>query len=210
MKIIDISISVNNGTPLWPNAPKLRLKKIYSLKGGDIANDTKIEMSVHTGTHIDAPLHFIFNGASADQLSLNTLVGPVFVAYLPRIKKITAEDLEKLDLPKKVNRILFRTSNSLFWNKNISKFRKNYVGLTKNAALWLSRRNMKLVGVDYLSVAKFDEIISVHRILLRKKVVLLEGIDLSCVKRGTYHLICLPLKISNLEAAPVRAILIKK
>ena len=208
MKIIDISIPVSKKTPLWPGTPRIVLKKFRSLKRGDNSNDTEIEMSMHIGTHIDAPLHFIRKGASIDQLPLNIFMGSVFVAYLPKVKEITVADLDKLDLPKKVDRILFKTSNSLLWKNCISKFKKDYVGLTQDAALWLSRRGVKLVGVDYLSVAKFNEIVSVHKILLKNKTILLEGIDLSGVSPGTYHLICLPIKISNAEAAPVRAILI--
>ncbi|PIN92972.1 cyclase [Candidatus Pacearchaeota archaeon CG10_big_fil_rev_8_21_14_0_10_31_24] len=209
MKIIDISIPVSKKTPLWPGTSRIVLKKFRSLKRGDNSNDTEIEMSMHAGTHIDAPLHFIRKGASIDQLPLKTFMGSVFVAYLPKVKEINAEVLKKLNLPKKVERILFKTSNSLLWKNGILKFKKDYVGLTKDATLWLSRRGVKLVGVDYLSVAKFNEIVSVHKILLKNKVILLEGIDLSGVSPGTYHLICLPLKISKAEAAPVRAILIK-
>ncbi|MDO8492707.1 MAG: cyclase family protein [bacterium] len=207
--IIDISIPVNHKTPIWPKTPRLRLKNICSIKKGDSANDTKIEMSLHTGTHLDAPRHFFSGGQSIDKMPLQIFIGPAFVAYLPKVKKITAYDLEKLHLPRGVSRLLFRTSNSLLWKKRISKFQKNYVGLTADAAMWLSKRKIKLVGVDYLSVSAFDETVPVHRILLKKGIALLEGINLGGVKQGVYQLICFPVKISNLEAAPVRAVLIK-
>jgi len=210
MKIIDISVGNNNKMPIWPSTPKFKTKKNYSIRRGDTANDTSIEMSVHTGTHIDAPLHFISSGQSIDKLPLDTFVGPALVVYLPRVKEILSIHLEKLDIPSGVERILFKTSNSTLWKEKNSVFRRDYVGLTSEAALWLSKRNFKLVGVDYLSVAKFNESIPVHNILLRNSTALLEGINLSEAKPGLYELVCLPVKMIGLEASSTRAILIKK
>jgi len=208
MKIIDISVSISSKIPTWPKVPKPRFSLISSLKKRDVSDDTKIEMSIHTGTHIDAPSHFLTKGKSTDKLPLKTFIGPAFVASLPKVKEITAEDLEKLNLPKGIKRLLFKTSNSLFWKKGLSKFQKNYVGLTEGAALWLSKRGIKLVGIDYISIAKFSEAVPVHQILLKKEIVILEGLDLSKVRQGTYKLICFPVKISNIEAALARAVLI--
>lgn len=165
-------------------------------------------MGLHTGTHIDAPLHFIDEGKSIDELRLEIFIGPALVVHLPRVKEITAADLDKLKIKKNITRILFKTSNSSLWGKG-AQFKKDYVGLTVSAAKWLAKRNIKLVGVDYLSIAKFDEAVEVHKILLGKGMVLLEGINLSKVKPGIYQLMCLPIKFSNLEAAPVRAVLVK-
>ena len=210
MKIIDISVSVEKRMLLWPKTPRPRLLSVASISKGDAANEMRLDISVHTGTHIDAPLHFLSKGGSIDTMSLKKFMGPAFVARVPKVKAITAKHLDKLKLPKGIDRLLLRTSNSKFWGKRELGFQKNYVGLTSDAASWLAKRGMQLVGVDYLSVAKFDEIVPVHRILLTKKIALLEGINLNHVKQGVYYLICLPMKISNLEAAPVRAILIKK
>lgn len=198
MKILDISVPINNTTPLWPKASGLRLKGC-----------ARIEMDVHTGTHLDAPRHFVSKGKTIDQLSLQTFIGPVFVAYLPRVKEITAQDLDALQLPPGVTRLLLRTSNSLLWAKKESRFKKEYVGLTSDAARWIVQHHITLVGVDYLSVAKFDEAVPVHKILLSKNIALLEGINLIGVKQGTYQLICLPVNISDAEASPTRAILLK-
>lgn len=207
--IIDISVPIDDKLPIWPNSPKPKFSKISSIRGGDSANDTEIKMSVHTGTHIDAPLHFIQNGKSVEKLDLKTFFGPVFVVYLPKIKEITSRDIRKLNLPKKTERILFKTENSNLWRKKISKFNKNYVGLTVDAAEWLSKKGVKLVGIDYLSIAKFDEAEEVHKILLEKGIIILEGINLNKVKQGRYQLVCLPVKIAGLEASQTRAILIK-
>lgn len=206
MKIIDISVAIDKNVPVWPTASPPQCVKTFNIEDGHPANDSAIQMGVHTGTHIDAPLHFINKGKSIDKLPLEIFIGPTRVVHLPRAKEITADDLDKLKIPKNITRILFKTSNSLLWSKG-AQFKKDYVGLTISAAKWLSKQKIKLVGVDYLSIAKFDEAVEVHKILLGKGTVLLEGINLSKVKPGIYQLICLPVKFSNLEASPARAVL---
>src|SRR3989344_8918566 len=154
MKIIDISVPISHKIPLWPNSSGLCLTRVAKIGNKSAVNETHIEMNAHVGTHIDAPLHFIPSGFSIDKSPLNIFIGLALVVYLPKAKEITARDLEKLSLPKNVKRILFKTSNSLLWEKKIKKFRKDYVGLTTNAASWLVKRGIKLVGIDYLSIAK--------------------------------------------------------
>jgi len=105
------------------------------MKKGDAHNETSLEMNIHTGTHIDAPLHFVSNGKSIDQMDPSIFVGPAFVVSLPSIKEIKSSDLEKVRLPLGVQRILFKTSNSSLWNKKNSKFTKDYVGLTSRYGL---------------------------------------------------------------------------
>lgn len=208
-KIIDISVPVNHNIPLWPNSSGLCLTRIAQIGKKSAVNETHIEMNVHIGTHIDAPLHFISKGLSIDKSPLDTFIGPAFVAYLPKVKEITAKDLSALKLPKGVKRILFKTSNSLLWEKKVKKFKQDYVGLTADAASWLVKRDIKLVGIDYLSVAKFSEAVAVHKILLGNNIYIVESLNLVGVKPGNYELICLPLKLAGSEASPVRAILIK-
>jgi arylformamidase len=205
-KIIDISVPIFPAMPVWPNTPNPRFSYLASLKDGDMADDTKIEMSVHSGTHIDAPRHFIARGQTIENMPLDIFIGQVFVAHMPEITEITASNLEKIKLPKNIDRILFKTSNSRLWQA-AGGFRKEYVGLTASAASWLVKRGIKLVGIDYLSIAKFDQTVEVHRILLKKGIAILEGLNLAKVKEGKYELVCLPLKIKAVEAAPVRAIL---
>ncbi|MBT4207188.1 cyclase family protein [Candidatus Woesearchaeota archaeon] len=208
MKIIDISVSIDDKLPLWPGSPLLQSSKILSIDKGDDVNETKIDMSVHTGTHIDAPLHFIQNGKSANSLPLDIFIGKVFVADVSETKEITADDIKKLDMPKGTSRILFKTSNSKLWEDGVREFQKDYVGVGESAAVWLADNNIKLVGVDYLSVTKFGNAKELHKILLNKQIVLLEGINLSNVESGEYKLVCLPLKIKGIEASPTRAVLI--
>lgn len=210
MKIIDISVSINDRIPLWPNSSGLCLTRIAKIGRKSAVNETHIEMNAHIGTHIDAPLHFISHGISIDRSPLDIFIGPAVVAYLPNVKEITVRDLEKLSLPKGVKRVLFKTLNSTLWEKKVKKFKKDYVGLTAGAASWLVKRGVKLVGIDYLSIAKISDAVAVHKILLGKSVYILESLNLTGVKPGNYELVCLPLRITDSEAAPVRAILIKE
>ena len=198
MKIIDISNPVKMGIVVWPNSigPDLKIKK------GDLWTETEINMNLHTGTHIDAPLHRIQGGATIDEVPLDEFMGKALVVDLPDAKIITAKDLRGI---KSADRLLFKTSNS---KSKQNKFNKHFVGLSPDAAEWVVGHKVKLVGTDYLSVAQFNKQPEVHDILLRNKVVVLEGLDLSGVKPGIYQLICLPLKLVGTEAAPVRAVLI--
>ena len=196
---------------VWPKTLKPRFKQVSSHKKGDLWTETEINMDIHTGTHIDGPLHRIKRGATVEKLPLGIMMGPAFVASLPKIKVITPKVLDSLRLPKGTIRLLFKTSNSDFWSKKIG-FQKEFVALTPEAAQWLVEHKIKLIGNDYLSVGPFSDDgkaqAEVHRILLKKGIVLLEGLNLSGVKPGVYKLICLPLKLVGTEAAPVRAILI--
>ena len=213
LKIIDISVPIKKGMPVWPKSLKPHFKRVLSFANGDSWTQTEINMDIHTGTHIDSPLHRIKGGASIDKLPLKAMMGPAFVAFLPKVKAITSRDLENLNMPRGTTRLLFRTSNSDFWSKEKIGFQKKFVALTFDGARWLVEHKIKLIGNDYLSVGPFRNTgevqAEVHRILLKNRVVILEGLNLSNVKPGVYQLICLPLKIINTEAAPVRAVLLK-
>lgn len=206
-KIIDISIPLKKGMPIWPKSTGIHLTNVLSLSRGDSANVTRLDMDLHTGTHIESPLHFISNGSRIDKIPLENLMSPALVVDLPKVKSITAANLENLNLPKKTSRLLLKTSNSNLWQKE-EKFQRDYVGLTPNAASWLVKRGIQLVGIDYLSIAQYKKTSEVHQILLKNKVIILEGLNLSKVEPGIYQLICLPLKFVNTEASPVRAILL--
>lgn len=209
MKIIDITLPLSTRSLHWPTDTPMRLWRTSQITKGAQSNDTRIEMSLHSGTHYDAPLHFLKNGKSLDKIPLNVFCGSVYVAHFPNIKKITAANLEKLRMPKGVSRILFRTSNSANWSVKNAPFRENYVGLSSDAAEWLARKKFNLVGIDYLSVAQYDEIKPVHDMLLKSNIAILEGLDLRKAMKGIYQLIALPLLIPGTEAAPARAILLK-
>lgn len=207
--IIDISVGIDRDIHMWPGNLAPKIGRLSDMKNGEAHNETFLELNAHTGTHIDAPLHFVSDGRSIDQIDPGVFIGPAFVVELPDVKQITSKDLEKIKLPQGVDRLLFKTSNSLLWSNEDSVFTKNYVGITTDAATWLVNKKIKLVGIDYLSIATFNEAVEVHNVLLKDDIVILEGVDLSEVEEGTYKLICLPIKISGAEAAPARAILIK-
>lgn len=209
MNIIDISVAIDNKLPIWPGGSFPQLDVVSDMGDGKQCNETKIKIGTHTGTHIDAPLHFIKDGSTVDKLPLDIFIGDVFVAEFRDEREITSYDIEKLDIPEGVSRILFKTSNSKLWEKEISEFKEDYVGLTEDAAKWLVDHNIKLVGVDYLSVAKYGDIVNVHKIILGAGIVALEGINLSGVEMGNYQLVCLPIKIPNTEGSLVRAVLLK-
>ena len=177
------------------------------MRQGDISNHSDLHFSAHTGTHVDAPLHFLEAGNDVTKLALDTLIGPAFVALLPEIPSITAQDLEGLSLPSSCTRLLLRTRNSGWWTTEHREFRKDYTALSIDAARWVVDHRIRLIGVDYLSVQRFHDGPETHRCLLEADVVLLEGLNLTGVAPGRYELICLPLKLAGAEGAPARAVL---
>jgi len=165
-------------------------------------------MSCHTGTHVDAPDHFLNNGITVEHLSLDVLVGRAYVLYLPDVTTITASVLMQAEIPPRTRRLLFKTRNSQLWANGKLEFQTDFVGLSVDAAELLVDRNVKLVGIDYLSIAPYKMSSPVHSILLAAGVVVIEGLDLSKVSQGRYTLHCLPLKLGGVEGAPTRAILV--
>ena len=210
MTIYDISLSISPNLPTWPGDPGLHLEQYESMDQGSLYNATRISSSVHLGTHIDAPRHFIKDGCTVEQIPLELLTGPCYVVQLPDgIEAITSEVLDRTEIPSEIRRVLFGTSNSHFWAKGESRFQTDFVAITEDGAEWLVERGIQLVGIDYLSIAPFSEPIPTHVVLLNAGVVVVEGLNLSNIMRGFYDLYCLPLKIAGSEGAPARAILIQ-
>jgi arylformamidase len=159
---------------------------------------------------VDAPRHFLNEGSTVENLPLEVLTGPCYVTQLPDgIDAITAEVLGRTEITSDMKRVLFGTSNSHFWARGESKFQTDFVAITEDGAEWLVERGVQLVGVDYLSVAPYEESIPTHVVLLKAGIVVVEGLNLSNVMRGFYDLYCLPLKIAGSDGAPARAILIQ-
>ena len=213
MKIYDISVPIRPGMPHWPGDPPVKLEKTASIEAGDSANITQIQMCVHTGTHIDAPHHFLAHGKTVDQLAVDPFYGDVLVmAFADDLDVITSQalaahtDVSRL---KKASRVLFKTRNSKLWKAHPTTFQENYVGLDASGARFLSEINLSLIGLDYLSVAAFHDTHQPHHILLSRDIVLLEGIDLSRVDPGQYRLLCAPLLIEGCEGAPARVFLLE-
>jgi arylformamidase len=208
MRTYDISLTISTELPTWPGDPSIEIEQIQKIDKGDSANVSTISMSVHTGTHVDAPLHFLRDGMPVDQLILKTLIGRAFVLHLPDVDIVTAAVLEEAELPPRTRRVLLRTRNSELWAAGRREFQKDFVGVSPDGAQYLVDRGVQLVGVDYLSVAPFDDAVRTHQILLESGVVIVEGLDLSAVSDGRYNLYCLPMKIAGVDGAPARAILV--
>jgi len=210
MTIYDISLSISPNLPTWPGDPGLKLEQYESMDKGAHYNATQISSSVHLGTHVDAPRHFLKDGSTVEQLPLEVLTGPCYVTQLPDgIDAITAEVLDRTEITSEMKRVLFGTSNSHYWAKGESKFQTDFVAITEDGAEWLVERGVQLVGIDYLSIAPYDESIPTHTVLLKAGVVVVEGLNLANIMRGFYDLYCLPLKIAGSDGAPARAILIQ-
>jgi len=161
-------------------------------------------MTVHTGTHLDAPFHFVPDGLTIDQLPLEIFIGPAVVCAVDAERKITAKHVASIDLQGET-RVLFKTKNSGLLQK--SSYDPDFVAFSVDGAEALVARGVKLVGLDYLSVAHADEQVPVHRAFLDHGVILLEGADLSEVPPGRYELICFPIRVKGSDGAPCRAIL---
>lgn len=195
--------------PFYPGDPGAEIKPARQISDGAIANLSLLKLGSHSGTHIDAPHHFVDGGKTVDRLSLEALVGPVRVLDLTGVESsIDREQLESSGL-EGVTRLLLKTSNSGLWSS--ADFSEDYVSLSGSAADYLVNLGIVLLGIDYLSIEQFkSEDYHVHHALLGAGVVVLEGIDLGQVEAGDYELVCLPLKIRGGDGAPARAILIDK
>jgi arylformamidase len=208
MKIFDITVPIRSGMPIYEGDPPVKIEAASSLAKGDSANVSFLHLGAHTGTHVDAPAHFIEGAAKIDSLPLNVLIGPARVIHVPEDRtEIDSEFLSSCDL-EGVERILFRTRNSKFWNGE--GFRKDFTHLLPEAAEMLVNRGVKLVGTDYLSIEKFHSgHHRTHIALLSRGVIIVEGLNLSEVLAGDYELICLPLKIAEGagDGAPARVVL---
>jgi arylformamidase len=167
-------------------------------------------MGAHVGTHVDAPYHFLGGDKlTVDQLDLKDLTGRVYVLRIPdEVDLVTAEVLEKGEIPPRTRRLLFKTRNSSFWAASGSTFRTDYVALSPDGAQYLVNKGIRLVGIDYLGIAPFSDPAPTHQILLSAGVIILEGLNLSEVPPGRYALYCLPVKLAGSDGAPARTILV--
>lgn len=209
MRTYDITLTISPKMVVWPDDPPVELTRVAKIEEGSIVNVTRMNISVHTGTHIDAPYHFLNNGDTVENVSLNLLTGRAYVLHIPEEAEIITKDmLVNSTIPPRTKRVLFRTKNSRHWEKSSHKtFDKKYVSLEPDAAEYLIKRGVKLIGVDYLSVAAFDDIAPTHEVLLSAGIVIVEGLNLSEVSQGRYTLYCLPLKLEGADGAPARVIL---
>ncbi|HLF37430.1 MAG TPA: cyclase family protein [Anaerolineales bacterium] len=208
MRIYDVSVGISPEIPVWPGDAPVRLERTQSMDDGAHANVSRFEAGVHVGTHVDAPLHFIRGGRSVDSIPLKSLIGRAYVVELKRAEVLNASTLEGAGIPPRTRRLLFKTRNSEFWTKGERRFRRDFVAVDPSGAEWMVRKGVRLVGVDYLSVAPFGDSVPTHRILLEAGVVVVEGLNLAAVPKGRYTIYCLPLKLIGSDGAPARVILV--
>ena len=210
MRIYDVSVPLSAATPTYPGDPGIEIKQWLRLANGDAANVSLMNFGLHSGTHVDAPAHFIEGGAKVESLPLESLIGEAEVVAVADHIAAIDESFVAANCGSGSQRILFKTRNSAFWGNPDQGFRDDYVYIDPSAARWLVESGVKLVGIDYLSVEKFkSDSFQTHLAFLSRGVVIVESLDLRAVPSGRYELICLPLKVAggSGDGAPARVIL---
>ncbi len=190
----------------WPNDPPFKLDRVMQQEKGDICTLSHITLSVHTGTHMDAPLHFLPKAPTIDTMPLDATVGHARVILIRDRTAIRRQELLEHEIAD-TERILFKTANSDHsWNTD--EFDEEFIYIARDAAEYLAEIGVRCVGVDYLSVGGYKvDAVETHQALLGAGVWVIEGLNLSGVEPGEYDLVCLPLKLVDAEGAPARAIL---
>ena len=210
MPIYDITVPLTNEMPTYPGDPGVQITDWSSLAQGDAANVTRLNVGAHTGTHVDAPAHFIKGASPVESLPLDVLIGPSQVVAVPEAKLSIDKEFVAQHCEPGMTRVLFKTRNSHFWGDQSSGFREDFTYLELTAAEYLVAQGVRLVGIDYLSIEQFGQKDHpTHLALLSKGVVIVEGLNLSAVPAGQYELICLPMRIRSGQGdgAPARAVL---
>ena len=203
---IDISVMLKSGMVHWPGDPKIEIKQIHAIKKGAEANVSHLSVGSHTGTHMDAPYHFLLHGQGIDKMPFDATIGKARVIEIHDRVSIKPEELTAHKIHRG-ERILFKTRNSgRCWKTNV--FIKDFVYISAPAAKFLAEQRIKSVGVDYLSVGGYHKDGTItHQVLLKVGIWIIEGLNLSKVKPGNCEFICLPLKLWHGDGAPARAIL---
>jgi arylformamidase len=205
---MDISVPVRSGMVHWPGDPPFQIERAMDQEKGDVATVSRMALGVHTGTHMDAPLHFIRHAPSIDTMPLDATIGTVRVIEIRDRQSIKREELAEHAISAG-ERILFKTANSGHsWDSD--RFDEDFVFISQDGARYLAERGVRTVGVDYLSVGGYrQDGLETHAALLGAGIWIIEGLNLNCVDPGEYELVCLPLKLMGAEGSPARAILRK-
>ncbi len=203
---MDISVPLRSGMVHWPDNPPVDIERAMDMNRGDVCNVSKMSLGVHTGTHMDAPIHFLANGIGIDQMPLTAAVGRARVIEIADPVSIKPGELATHSI-QRGERILFKTLNSpRCWQTD--DFVEDFVYVSHEAAAYLATIGAQTVGVDYLSVggAQIDGP-QTHQALLEAGIWIIEGLNLAQAQPGIYDLICLPLRIVGGDGAPARAML---
>jgi arylformamidase len=206
MRVIDISVPNGPGQHVYPGDPPPRVEQAKAIRQGDVCNVSLLTMGSHTGTHVDAPHHFIDGAPRLGEVPLDRMVGAALVADLRGRAAVDAATLAGAEL-RRGDILLCRTDNSERWAA--PDFQRDFTYLTLDAAELLVEHGVRAVGIDYLSIEQFGSSdFAVHHRLLGAGVFVIEGLDLRAVEPGRYTLVCLPLKFPDLDGAPARAVLL--
>jgi arylformamidase len=204
-KLLDVSVPLAAGIPTYPGNPDFELQPIKRISEGGSSNVSRLVMGTHTGTHVDAPRHFIDDGIGVDALPLDLLIGRARVVEIARRGGIGPEDFEAAGLREDL-RVLLKTPNSALWNSD--GFHQGYAYVSEAGARYLVEQGVKVIGIDYLSIEQFKKPgAPAHRILLSNGVIIIEGLNLSEAEPGMYEMYCLPLPVSGGDGAPARVVL---
>lgn len=204
---MEVSAPVKSGMLHWPGEPEVSIYRIESISKGNEANVSGLSMSVHTGTHMDAPYHFLNGGKDISKVPFEALIGRALVIDVKNPERVDVSDLERYNI-KPGSRVLLMTDNSRkeWFNR---EFSRDYVGLSARAADYLAEKKVQLVGIDFLSIGTYDEDAGVHRTLLSRGIWIIEGLYMNNITEGLYDMICLPIRLIGSDGAPARAILKK-
>jgi len=209
LRIFDVSLPVVSGGLVYPGNPAISITPQQAISRGAGANVSRVDFGSHTGTHVDAPKHFFDDGAGVDTIPLELLMGPArLLAFGDSVMSIGEAELAAHDLTG-VTRVLLKTRNSKWLATGSTEFHSDYTYLAPDGAEYLVRLGVRLVGVDYLSVEQFHSgHHRTHRTLLEQGIVIVEGLLLNEPPAGDYHFRCLPLRLTGLDGAPARAVVV--
>jgi arylformamidase len=203
VKVYDISVPIRPGMIIYDGNPGVELERVDSIEEGAHANVSRLELGVHTGTHVDAPLHFLAEGPGSEALDPEPLIGTATVVDATSVEgDLDEAALSGLEIPAGAERVLLKTTNGRLWEAD--EFTRDFIRLTGSGARFLIDSGVRVVGIDFLSIG--DE--EAHRELLGAGVIPIEGLDLRAIEPGEYQLVCLPLRLENSDGAPARAVLI--
>lgn len=208
---VDVTATLDPATtPIYEGDAPMKFEFLKDLRKGDAVTLSKYSLGAHSGTHIDAPMHFVRDGAPIDRVPLEPLMGPARVIDIPdAVQAIDAAELNRHDW-KGAQRVIFRTRSSLRGWMVSPNFHRDFAYIAPDAAQLLADAGVQLVGIDYISAEQFGAPPRTHRILLGKGIPIVEGLALEGVRAGDYDFIVLPIKIAEHEAAPARAVLRKR
>jgi arylformamidase len=204
MEILDVSIPIRTRMPIWPGNAGVAVRHVEAIADGAVANVSAVDLGAHTGTHVDAPNHFLEGEPGVDTVALEPLIGDAVVVDATAVQKtVDAAAVAALGVPAGTERVLLKTRNSQLWERD--EFSDDFVALDESGARALIDLGVRLVGIDYLSIGDPGA----HRALLGARTAVVEGLDLRAVAPGPYRLVCLPLKLVGSDGGPARAVLLR-